>query len=108
MTLWKALGFVEKGERPLLRCSFCNKTQREVRMLIAGPTSYICDGCVSICVGIVAKGQEERSADPTAVPCLVCSQVTALRDTVRVGTKGVMCTNCMDLAEEALASADKP
>ncbi|MFI5142724.1 MAG: ClpX C4-type zinc finger protein, partial [Thermoanaerobaculales bacterium] len=30
----------------LLRCSFCNKSQREVRKLIAGPNVYICDECV--------------------------------------------------------------
>ena len=35
-----------------LRCSFCNKSQREVKKLIAGPTVFICDECVDICLDI--------------------------------------------------------
>ena len=38
-----------------LVCSFCGKTQREVRKLIAGPTVYICDECVGLCVDIIAE-----------------------------------------------------
>jgi hypothetical protein len=37
----------------LLYCSFCGKSQHEVQKLIAGPTVYICDGCVDLCVDIV-------------------------------------------------------
>ena len=36
-----------------LRCSFCNKTQDQVRKLIAGPDVYICDECVGICADII-------------------------------------------------------
>jgi len=45
----------------VLRCSFCNKSQRDVKKLIAGPTVYICDECVDICLDIIAeeKGTEE-------------------------------------------------
>ena len=39
----------------VLRCSFCNKSQRDVKMLIAGPRIYICDECVDICVTIIAE-----------------------------------------------------
>ena len=39
--------------RPL-RCSFCGKIQHEVRKLIAGPTVFICDECVGLCVDIIA------------------------------------------------------
>ena len=35
-------------ERKQLRCSFCNKTQDQVRKLIAGPGAYICDECVDM------------------------------------------------------------
>ncbi|UCF67760.1 MAG: ATP-dependent Clp protease ATP-binding subunit ClpX [Acidobacteriota bacterium] len=41
-----------------LRCSFCNKSQRDVRKLIAGPTVYICDECVDICLDIIAEERE--------------------------------------------------
>src|ERR671910_2404042 len=42
----------ESGE--ILRCSFCNKDQNDVRKLIAGPTVFICDECVEVCNDIIA------------------------------------------------------
>jgi hypothetical protein len=36
-----------------LHCSFCGKSQRDVRKLIAGPKVFICDGCVGLCNGII-------------------------------------------------------
>lgn len=50
-------------DRKLLRCSFCNKTQDQVRKLIAGPNAYICDECVQICAEIVDEELEETSAE---------------------------------------------
>ncbi len=50
----------KKAEGESLRCSFCNKDQRDVKKLIAGPTVYICDECVDICLDIIA---EERELD---------------------------------------------
>src|SRR2546423_2140754 len=50
----------KKNEGDILRCSFCNKNQRDVKKLIAGPTVYICDECVDICLDIIA---EERSKE---------------------------------------------
>ena len=44
----------------ILKCSFCHKSQRDVRKLIAGPTVYICDECVNICLDII---QEDRGSD---------------------------------------------
>ena len=43
-----------------LRCSFCNKSQREVRKLIAGPTVFICDECVDICLDIIAEDRKDE------------------------------------------------
>ncbi len=46
---------VKKGnEAEILRCSFCNKDQNDVRKLIAGPTVFICDECVDVCNDIIA------------------------------------------------------
>jgi ATP-dependent Clp protease ATP-binding subunit ClpX len=42
------------GEGEILRCSFCNKDQNDVRKLIAGPTVFICDECVEVCNDIIA------------------------------------------------------
>jgi ATP-dependent Clp protease ATP-binding subunit ClpX len=43
-----------------LQCSFCGKSQREVKKLIAGPTVYICDECIHLCNDIIAEEQTER------------------------------------------------
>src|SRR3974390_911259 len=40
-------------EKNTLYCSFCGKSQHEVRKLIAGPTVFICDECVELCMGII-------------------------------------------------------
>lgn len=42
----------------ILRCSFCNKTQKEVRKLIAGPTVFICNECVDICLDIIVEDRQ--------------------------------------------------
>ena len=50
-----------------IRCSFCNKTQDQVKKMIAGPTGvYICDECVEICADIVEEEyEEEEEAEET-------------------------------------------
>jgi ATP-dependent Clp protease ATP-binding subunit ClpX len=50
-----------------LYCSFCGKSQHEVRKLIAGPTVFICDECVELCTDII---QEEigKAAEPEPEP----------------------------------------
>ncbi len=50
----------KKGETDVLRCSFCNKNQRDVKKLIAGPTVYICDECVDICLDIIAEERDTK------------------------------------------------
>jgi len=51
-----------------LRCSFCNKSQREVKKLIAGPTVFICDECVDICLDIIAEDRLLEQQHETALP----------------------------------------
>ncbi len=46
----------------VLRCSFCNKTQNEVKKLIAGPGVYICDECIELCNDIIAEEKEREEA----------------------------------------------
>lgn len=46
-----------------LQCSFCHKSQREVKKLIAGPTVYICDECIRLCNDIIAE-ETKDSAKP--------------------------------------------
>src|SRR5436189_5788784 len=45
-----------------LRCSFCGKSQNDVRKLIAGPTVYICDECIELCNDIIAEEWEEEKS----------------------------------------------
>jgi ATP-dependent Clp protease ATP-binding subunit ClpX len=51
-----------------LRCSFCNKSQREVKKLIAGPTVFICDECVDICLDIIAEDRLHEQQQETNLP----------------------------------------
>ena len=53
----------EKVGEKLLYCSFCGKSQHEVRKLIAGPSVFICDECIDLCNDII---REEAQADPNA------------------------------------------
>ncbi|MBL8150932.1 MAG: ATP-dependent Clp protease ATP-binding subunit ClpX [Blastocatellia bacterium] len=50
------------------RCSFCHKSNREVKKLIAGPSVYICNECVNICNEIIADGQQEAEEKRTGLP----------------------------------------
>jgi len=53
----------------ILKCSFCGKSQNDVRKLIAGPTVYICDECVELCNDIIAEEwEEERSREIRSLP----------------------------------------
>ncbi|HKY33088.1 MAG TPA: ATP-dependent Clp protease ATP-binding subunit ClpX [Candidatus Polarisedimenticolia bacterium] len=56
----------KKGDGDILRCSFCNKNQRDVKKLIAGPTVYICDECVDICLDIIAEEKDTTEAKTRA------------------------------------------
>jgi ATP-dependent Clp protease ATP-binding subunit ClpX len=52
-----------------LKCSFCGKSQNDVRKLIAGPTVYICDECVELCNDIIAEEwEEEKSREIRSLP----------------------------------------
>ena len=48
---------MKKNSDDVLRCSFCNKSQNDVRKLIAGPTVFICDECVGVCQDIIDEDQ---------------------------------------------------
>ena len=52
----------EEGEK-LLYCSFCGKSQHEVRKLIAGPSVFVCDECVDLCNDIIKEETEQDLAE---------------------------------------------
>ena len=54
-----------------LFCSFCGKSQHEVKKLIAGPTVFICDECVELCMDIIreeAKNFDDKASDSVPSP----------------------------------------
>ncbi len=53
---------LQSGDGKILYCSFCGKSQHEVRKLIAGPSVYICDECVELCNDIIREELEEHGA----------------------------------------------
>ena len=52
-------GKSENGK--LLYCSFCGKSQHEVRKLIAGPSVFVCDECVELCNDIIREELDDRT-----------------------------------------------
>ena len=66
-----------------LRCSFCNKSQREVKKLIAGPTVFICDECVDICLDIIAEDRLLEQQQETKLP--KPAEIKALLDEYVIG-----------------------
>ena len=72
----------ETGDEAL-RCSFCNKSQREVKKLIAGPTVFICDECVDICLDIIAEDRMLEQQQETSLP--KPQEINALLDDYVIG-----------------------
>ncbi len=56
----------KSDDSKLLYCSFCGKSQQEVRKLIAGPSVFICDECVELCNDIIREEVEETATEPTS------------------------------------------
>ena len=50
----------DSDSKNTLYCSFCRKSQREVRKLIAGPTVFICDECVELCMDKSVRRRRHR------------------------------------------------
>ena len=71
-------------DRKQLRCSFCNKTQDQVRKLIAGPNVYICDECVDICAEIVDEDLDDVESD-TDINLLKPKEIKEILDDYVIG-----------------------
>jgi ferredoxin len=110
-----------------LRCSFCNKHQRTVRKLIAGPAVFICDECVSICVDIIENDRlledaevqrllaEGRPASQPAAPppsddawCTLCGKVADLREALVIENRAILCGPCVRAVASAAAETERP
>jgi hypothetical protein len=107
-----------RRDRQLLACTFCGKSQKQVRKLIAGPGVYICDGCIGLAGRVAREGQAARtalgpiSAVPEAehrVKCSFCGKNRgqasglAVVPTVTAGkanASAAICSECLDLCDE--------
>jgi hypothetical protein len=104
----------DQNPTPELHCSFCNKSQRYVRRLVAGPDVYICDECIEICTDIVAEVRtdalpDDLVASPTSglnltATCALCHMTTPREHTVAVRRRGPLCVGCIGAIEEAVAA----
>ena len=102
----------------LLHCTFCGKDQKRVKKLIAGPSVYICDGCVDLAKVVLSDGQPvtteiaELTAGPEDEPRTQCSFCGKRRDQVaglvvspaQTGrnTAATICSECLDLCTEII------
>ena len=68
-----------------LSCSFCGKSQKEVKKLIAGPTVYICDECIGLCNDIIAEEVEKEEPQAGSAPIPKPAEIKAILDEYVVG-----------------------
>jgi ATP-dependent Clp protease ATP-binding subunit ClpX len=68
-----------------LQCSFCGKSQKEVKKLIAGPNVYICDECIGLCNDIIAEEVERDETLSTGTPLPTPAEIKTILDEYVVG-----------------------
>jgi ATP-dependent Clp protease ATP-binding subunit ClpX len=68
-----------------LQCSFCGKSQKEVKKLIAGPTVYICDECIGLCNDIIAEEVEREESLTTTAPLPKPAEIKNILDEYVIG-----------------------
>ena len=83
-------------DNKILRCSFCNKSQDQVRKLIAGPGAYICDECVGICSDIIDEEMKNMQDNDGNLNLKKPKEIKAFLDDYVIG---------QDAAKKALAVA---
>ncbi|HFD92227.1 MAG TPA: ATP-dependent Clp protease ATP-binding subunit ClpX [Gammaproteobacteria bacterium] len=74
----------DKGDK-LLYCSFCGKSQHEVRKLIAGPSVFVCDECVELCNDIIREEVQEKSSALKGSKLPIPQEINAILDEYVVG-----------------------
>ena len=98
--------------QPTQNCSFCNKSPRQVKKLIAGPKVYICDECIDICLEIISEDREDTPGfgpqDPSRpaaalVSCALCCRPTSEGEGLVVHKRGVLCPGCVGEIQAAVA-----
>ncbi len=73
------------GGNQTLCCSFCGKSQKEVKKLIAGPTVYICDECIGLCNDIIAEEIDREETKDTKLRIPRPSEIKTILDEYVIG-----------------------
>src|SRR6266481_3333921 len=76
---------VDKRENHTLCCSFCGKSQKEVKKLIAGPTVYICDACIGLWKDMIAEEFEKESESFGLAPLPKPADIKTVLDDYVIG-----------------------
>ena len=69
----------------LLYCSFCGKSQHEVRKLIAGPSVFVCDECVDLCNDIIREEIQEKDSDTSTQKLPIPEEIKTILDEYVIG-----------------------
>ena len=75
----------KRDDHGSLSCSFCGKSQKEVKKLIAGPTVYICDECIGLCNDIIAEEIEKESESFGLAPVPKPAEIKTVLDEYVIG-----------------------
>ena len=83
-----------------LRCTFCDKSQEEVKKLIAGPNVYICGECVAVFADLSKNAvlTEARSEN-----CSFCGKRARKVKVVLGNEQSQICNECLDICQEIIA-----
>jgi hypothetical protein len=89
-------------------CSFCEKSQPEVKLIITGVRGNICDGCVDICLDVIAEYHEEHFPekvvefdDKTRRVCSLCEGVVRKSKFLVLENDKPVCLGCVDKLRRA-------
>lgn len=112
----------KQATSPPVVCSFCSKTQEQVRKIIAGPTVYICDECIDLCNDIIAEecdheevlSSSSNVSNPPENPmpgsisdrqpprvggqpyCILCRLPKDNSDLLWILQRGLLCSICLE------------
>ena len=98
------------NNKNILYCSFCGKSQHEVRKLIAGPTVFICDECVELCMDIIKEESKDnfvKHQDGLPLPKEIC-KVLGVKDIVAKSMGTSNAHNVIRATMKALLKQNSP